>query len=134
MAVFKVIVWVLGAIAILTGANDLLRGGSVEGDFGALGELAKDPTLNFTVRFQGAIWMGFGALLILFASNVAAYRVPLACALCIVIVGGLGRVASIVQLGRPAVEATTLYMILGIELVLVPALLVWHLVRGPTGS
>jgi hypothetical protein len=64
--IFKIIVWICGIIAIVTGANDFWNGAFVKGDFGDLGEHVNGPMLNFTMRFLGAIWMGFGALLILF--------------------------------------------------------------------
>jgi len=126
--VFKAIVWVLGLIAISTGANDLWNGAKVQGDFGSLGESSSDPTLNFTIRFLGAIWMGFGALLILFASNLSAYGLPLIVTFLIVIVGGLGRVFSIYQYGIGEGKEIMSYSILGVELILVPALLIWFLV------
>jgi len=76
--IFKLIVGLLGLIAIISGANDFWNGAAVEGDFGKnLGGLQKDPTLNFTLRFLGAIWMGFGFLLFLFAYDLPRYKVAL---------------------------------------------------------
>jgi len=69
MLIFKIIVVILGLIAVGTGLNDYWRGAAVEGDFGKkLGTLTSDPTLNFTIRFLGGIWMGFGFLLYLLSS------------------------------------------------------------------
>jgi hypothetical protein len=125
MIVFKVIVWICGIIAILTGANDFLNGASAKGDFGDLGKHVNGQMLNFTIRFLGAIWMGFGALLILFASNLKQYEIALMVAFCFVILGGIGRIISIAQHGVAKGQEMTVYGILGIELVLVPALLLW---------
>jgi len=126
--VFKIIVWVCGAIALLTGANDFWNGAAAKGDFGNLGAHAAGPLVNFTIRFMGAIWMGFGALLILFATNLSQYKLPLTIAFCFVVLGGLGRVISIVKHGMAEGHEIAAYGILGVELVLIPALLIWLLV------
>ncbi len=125
MIAFKIIVCLLALIAIVTGANNLWNGASVQGDFGSLGELARDPILNFTIRFLGAIWMGFGVLLILFASNIDAYKTPIIFSFLIIIIGGVGRIASIYQFGVPEGREIISYAIIAIEVVLVPALLAW---------
>jgi hypothetical protein len=132
MLAFKIIVGILGAIAIFTGANDFWNGASVTGDFGNLGANAKDPQLNYTIRFLGAIWMGFGVLLILFVLNLARYETPLIIAFIIVIIGGIGRVISVVQFGIAEGNHIIVYTTLGVELVLVPALLVWFLLMDKT--
>jgi hypothetical protein len=132
MLVFKIIVGLLGVIAILTGANDFWNGASVTGDFGNLGANAKDPQLNYTIRFLGAIWMGFGVLLILFVTNLVRYEIPLIIAFIIVILAGIGRVISILQFGIAEGNHIIVYATLGVELVLVPALLVWLLMMDKT--
>jgi len=126
MFYFKIIVGILGLIALTTGANDFWNGAAVKGDFGKhLGELENDPTLNFTIRFLGAIWMGFGVLLILFATDLDRYKIALMVSFGIVIVGGLGRVISIYKHGIEKGNEAMAYGILGVELLLVPALLIW---------
>lgn len=130
MMVFKVLVWVCGLILISAGANDALRGAVVRGDFGELGELARSPMLNFSIRFLGTVLAGFGALMILFASDLTRYRTPLILAFSVVILGGLSRVASILQYGMAEGHEFTVYAILAVELVLVPALLIWLLIAG----
>lgn len=126
--IFKIIVWILGLIAITTGANDFWNGAAVQGDFGKnLGEQVNDPTLNFTLRFLGAIWMGFGILLILFATDLEKYRIPLLVSFDIVILGGIGRAISIYKHGIETGNETTAYAILSVELLLVPILLIWFL-------
>jgi len=126
--IFKIIVGILGVIGIFTGANDFWNGAAVEGDFGKhLGENVNDPTLNFTLRFLGAIWMGFGILLILFASDLERYKTALLVSFGIVIFGGIGRVISIIKHGIEPGNETTAYAILSVELILVPILLIWLL-------
>lgn len=125
---FKIIVAILGVIAITTGGNDFWKGAAVKGDFGKdLGETVNHPTLNFTIRFLGAIWMGFGALLILFITDIDQYYYPLLMSFGFVILGGIGRVVSIRQHGTEDGFKTTAYSILAVELILVPILTVWLL-------
>lgn len=123
--VLQILIVVCGLIGFMTGANDWLRGASVKGDFGELGDYKNSPTLNFTIRFLGGIWMGFGALLMLFATDPDRYKPALILALVFVILAGLGRVASMVKLGFNAGSRATAYAILAVELVLIPILLVW---------
>lgn len=129
MLIFRIIVCILGLIGLFTGANDLWKGAAVKGDFGELGPMTDDPTLNFTLRFLGAIWMGFGGLLILFASNLERYKVALLVSFIIVIIGGLGRLFSVIRLGITKGNETMVYSILSVELLLVPVLLGWLLFR-----
>jgi len=129
MLAFRIIVGILGIIAIATGVNDLWNGASVEGDFGKnLGESLKDPTLNFTIRFLGAIWTGFGALLILFVTDTKRYDYALIIAFIFIIIGGIGRFISTKQFGIEKGNEIMSYSILSVELVLVPILLIWYVV------
>jgi len=126
--IFRIITGILGLIAITTGLNDFWKGAAVKGDFGKnLGELVNDPTLNFTLRFLGAIWMGFGILLILFVSDVQKYKTALLASFIIVIIGGIGRVISIIKHGIASGNETMSYSILAVELIIVPILLGWLL-------
>ncbi len=125
--VFRIIVVILGLIGLFSGANDLINGASVKGDFGDLGSDATKPMLNFTIRFLGAIWAGFGAMFILFSTNLKRYDVALIMALVIVIIGGIGRFISTQQFGIESINKTTVYFILATELVVVPLVLGWYL-------
>jgi len=126
---FRIIVVILGLIGFFTGVNDFWNGANVPGDFGKhLGQTVKDPTLNFTLRFLGAIWAGFGALLILFSTDLKRYDIALILALVVVIVGGIGRFISTKQFGIEKGNEIMSYAIMGVELVIVPVLLIWYLV------
>lgn len=125
---FRIVVVILGLIGFFTGANDLLNGASVKGDFGDLGDMTNNPMLNFTIRFLGAIWSGFGALLILFSTDLKRYDIALIAALVFVIIGGIGRFISTQQFGIESTSKTTVYMILATELCIVPIVLIWYLV------
>jgi len=122
---FKVIVCILGLIAIATGVNDFWRGAAVKGDFGELGVLVNDPTLNFTLRFLGGIWMGFGVLLIFFVTDLDRYKIALLISFGLVVIAGLGRVISIVKHGMTSGSEAMQYGILAVELLVVPALAIW---------
>ena len=127
--VFRIIVAILGLIGLVTGINDFIEGASAKGDFGNLKEMTNTPMLNFTIRFLGAIWAGFGALLILFSTDLERYDIALIIALAFVIIGGIGRLISIKQFGVDSINKTTVYVILIIELIVVTVVLVWYLLR-----
>lgn len=129
MLIFRIIVGILGLIALFTGVNDLWNGAAVQGDFGKhLGNNVTDPTLNFTIRFLGAIWMGFGGLLILFITDVKRYDYAIIMAFVIIIIGGIGRFISTRQFGIEKGNEIMSYAILSVELLLVPILLIWYVI------
>ena len=130
MKFFKIIVIGLGLIAIGTGVMDFVSSVSAQSDFGAiLGNAVNDPILNNTFRFFSAVWLGFGVLLILFSTNLAKYRTALNVSFAFVILGGLGRVWSIVQFGWVEEFSGPMCFILFVELLLVPALTLWMSVK-----
>jgi hypothetical protein len=124
----------LAAIPLLTGAFDLVMGLAGRGLLGA--ELApegfRDPVLNSQIRFFGAMWLGYGVVLLLIASDVEKYSSLLRAMVAVTFLAALGRVASIVQFGLPSpglvgarafVIGTT-----AIEIVGMPLLWWWHAV------
>lgn len=126
MLIFKLIVWLLGLIAIGTGIMDFWHGVAAQEALGAqLGEGFGDPALNNIFRFFAAIWIGFGVFLILFTTDLAKYYAALVVAFLVTVLGGIGRLMSIVQFGVVEGRQQMSWAIVGIELVLVPALLVW---------
>ena len=124
---FKIIVAILGLIGLFTGMNDFIRGAGEKGDFENLADTASKPMLNFTIRFLGAIWAGFGALLILFITDLKRYDIALIMALSFIIIGGIGRCISIKQFGVDNINKTAVYIILIVELIIVTAVLIWYL-------
>lgn len=129
--VFKALVIICGIIALVTGANDLWRGASVKSAFGDLGDYENTPMLNFTIRYYSVIWMSFGAFMILFVLNLQKYDTALMLAFGFVILGGLGRVMSLIKTGMPeAQHVSTVYSILAVELLLIPSLLIWLVVAA----
>jgi hypothetical protein len=126
MLFFKLIVGFLGLIAIGTGIMDFWHGVAAQEALGAeLGKGFRDATLNNIFRFFAAIWIGFGVFLILFTTDLARYYFALILAFLITVLGGMGRVMSIVEFGISEGREQATWAIVGLELILVPLLLVW---------
>jgi hypothetical protein len=121
----KVVVRVLCLVPLLTGLVDLalgagaLRAVSVDLPLAAL----ESATLNSQLRFFGAIWFGFGILLWVVAGDLVQHATWFRLMCWILILSGVGRLASMMQFGLPAppfIGATFL------ELAGIPLLLIWH--------
>lgn len=69
--------------------------------------------------------MGFGVLLILFISDLEKYKIALITSFGIVIIGGIGRLISVMKLGVEQGNLTMAYSILAVELLIVLVLLAW---------
>jgi hypothetical protein len=80
------------AFAILTGATDIIDGVRLLIGSGArLEAVAHDPVLNSQIRYLGAVWGGFGAILWWFSNDLQARRRPLEILCAAVFIGGIGR-------------------------------------------
>ena len=81
-----------GAFAILTGAADIIDGVRLLIGSGArLEDIARDPVLNSQIRYLGAVWGGFGAILWWVSNDVMDRRRTLEILCAAVFVGGIGR-------------------------------------------
>lgn len=128
MTAFRWAVRALALIALLTGAGDVIVGLSGQQMIGAaLEEGYGDPLLNSQIRYLGAVWFGFGLLLWYCLGDLPRHATLLRGALLIVFLGGLGRVASVVQFGFPPSEFGRSFVIgaTAIEIVGMPLLLLW---------
>lgn len=126
MRLFKFFVWILGLIAIGTGIMDFWGGApAMEGLGAKLGDGFSDPGLNNVFRFFAAIWIGFGVFLIYFTTDLDRYYRPLAIAFVTAAVGGIGRIMSINEFGLPEGRETVIWSIVALEVIFIPALLVW---------
>lgn len=131
--VFRVILCLLGLIAIGTGFMDFWYGVAAQEGLGAvLGEGADDAALNNTFRFFSAIWMGFGVFLILFSTDLKHYFTALITAFLIVIAGGIGRLMSVNEFGVTVGRETGTWAIIILEIVIIPLLLVWLIKMKPS--
>lgn len=128
MKAFRVVVRALAVLALLTGAVDVLIGLPGQQKIGAaLAEGYADPLLNSQLRYLGSVWFGFGVLLWHCLGDLPKYASIVWGAFIIVFIGGLGRVASVLQFGFPPSELGRNFVILAtaIEIVGMPLLLVW---------
>jgi len=130
MIAFRTALYLLAGLALLTGAIDLLLGLKGQKAIGAdLSPKAfDDALLNSQLRYLGAIWFGFGGLLLLCLTDLGKYSVLLQGALAVVFLGGLGRIASMIQFGLPAASRGKALVIAAtaIEIIGAPGLLWWQ--------
>ena len=127
---FRTTVYLLALVPLLTGALNIGLGLQAQGLIGA--QLSpdgfRDPLLNSQIRFYGAIWFGFGVLLWICLSDINKYALLLRGSLAIVFLGGVGRIASLIQFGFPSEALSTAFVIavVAIEIIGMPLLLWWH--------
>lgn len=128
MKAFRTLVRALALLALITGAVDVLIGLSAQQMIGAaLEEGYGDPLLNSQVRYLGSIWFGFGVLLWYCLGDLDRHAAIVRGALLIVFLGGLGRLASVLQFGFPPSEFGRSFVIVAtaIEIIGMPLLLLW---------
>jgi len=133
MKVFKAVIYIFAAIALLTGASDLIQGLESQRGYGATltDQGFADPMVNNVFRFFSGLWFGTGILFLLFVRDLDRYKPALIALLSVVVIGGLGRVLSIVQLGMPENSSGYALVIVGLiaELVISPILIAWLLFK-----
>jgi hypothetical protein len=125
MRALIILVRLLCLIPLGTGALDLLLGGRALSTVGTqlTAEALADPSLNSQLRFFGAIWLGFGVLLWHASSDLKAHATGFRLLCAALILSGIGRLISLLQLGVPAAPFVAA---MGVELVVMPAVLWWH--------
>lgn len=125
MQYFRITLLILAIVPLITGVVDLLLGAQAINTLGpALSvESLENATLNSQLRFFAAIWLGYGAGLIIVAMDVEKHVVLFRLLAIFLFLSGIGRLASIVQFGMPA---PPLVVATGIELVFIPILYIWH--------
>ena len=107
-----------GLVAITTGVIAIVGGidtfpGSPEGE---------NPADN-EGRFLNGIWVGFGALILWVVPRVERETTLVRILAAAIFLGGLARLASIIDVGEPA---DLQYVLMGIELVLGPLVIAWQ--------
>ncbi|MEQ8799409.1 MAG: DUF4345 domain-containing protein [Salinisphaeraceae bacterium] len=130
MKAFKTVVLLLAALAIVTGAADMLLGVPGQAALGVQlsAEAANDAVLNSQFRFLAAIWLGLGLLLCLCVFRLERYGPVLDGVLAVVFLGGVGRILALVDQGFPDTVFSIGFVVLAIavEIVGMPALIGWH--------
>lgn len=133
MRIFKALCYFFAAIALITGGNDFLNGLEAQRSLGATlsDQGFADPLVDNVFRFFSALWVGVGVMFVLFVHDLARYRPAMAALLGIIILGGLGRVISIAQLGLPEHPGALALVGAGLlaELVISPVMLWWLMMR-----
>ncbi|NBR32644.1 MAG: DUF4345 domain-containing protein [Sphingomonadaceae bacterium] len=134
MKLVKITTALLSLIALLTGAMDVIVGvaGQANIGVGAAAAAPFDPVLDSQVRFLGAVWLGLGAVQLFCLGDLRRYGAILQLCFAIVVLGGIGRVLSLIQVGQPTSGTGPSFILvaLAIELVLVP--LAWLTFRRAT--
>lgn len=133
MRALATVLKLLAPVPVAIGAGHALFALRMDALLGANVDAAAlaDPVLDSQNRFYGVIFAGLGPLIWLSASDPRRYRWVLRAVGGAIAVGGVARLLSIALRGlpSPAVLALT-----AIELVAVPALLLWHEVELRKGE
>lgn len=124
MKFVRTIAVLLSLIALLTGAMDVIVGVAGQANIG-VGTPATapfDPVLDSQVRFLGAVWLGLGAIQLVCLVDLRRYGAILQLCFAIIVLGGIGRALSLLQVGQPASGMGPAFIVVAlvIELVLVP--------------
>lgn len=125
MRTFTIFLKALAPIPVLVGLSHLLMGLGSDALLGAKlpMEVLSDPVLDSQNRFYGVVFIGYGVLIFLCASDVQKYSSVLRIVASFIFLGGFGRLVSIALFGLPTPQVIAL---IAIELVGVPLLLWWH--------
>lgn len=138
MRVFKIVVYIFAAIALITGTSDLVHGLASQRTFGvALTDSGfADPMLDNMFRFFSGLWFGVGILFILFVRELERYKPAMIALLAIIVLSGLGRILSIFQYGLPDNSRGIALIFVGLlaEVIISPVLLWWLLARHRSAS
>lgn len=129
MLVFKVLIYFMAAICLITGTNEFLNGFIAFKDLGAnlTDEGFADPLMNNVIRFFAAMWMGVGILFIVFNQDLERYKPALLALFGIVFLGGIGRIMSVVEFGMPETSSGVGLVVSGVivEIVVIPVMAWW---------
>lgn len=125
MSAFVLVIRLLAPITILAGFSHVVLGLNADVLLGANApaELRSDPVLDSQNRFYGTIFMGYGVLLFLCATDLRKYALLFRILGGFIFLGGIARLISAALHGLPAPPVVGLIVI---ELVVVPLLLWWH--------
>ena len=133
MRIFTAICYLFAAIALTTGASDLIQGLASQRAYGAnLTDAGfADPMVGNVFRFFAGLWFGTGIMFVLFVRDLDRYKPAMIALLGIVSIGGLGRILSIYQYGLPDNSMGTALIFFGLfaEVIVSPIMLWWLVSR-----
>lgn len=123
---FKWVVAVIAIIPLFTGVGDMLNGVASQLMFGMVDSIAvTDPLLNSSFRFFAALWFGVGVFFLLFISNLKKYYTALMVLFALIILGGIARISTAIELGFPEAGIAMIVVAITIEIIVIPLLAVW---------
>ena len=116
------VLWVVSTFVILTGLLDVF--GGIEG-LRTLDRYLPGPyrTIDTQMRFLGAIWLGFGVMLVRIIPTIEQQTSQFRFMMASIFLGGIGRVLSLITLGAPPAFFVGLMLL---ELLGAPALVFWQ--------
>jgi len=131
MRTFTIVIYIFAAIALITGASDLIQGLTSQKSFGATMPSEGFAIVDNVFRFFSGLWIGVGVLFIIFIRDLDRYKPAMIALLFIVVLGGTGRIISIIQYGMPQHPAGIGLVSAGLiaEVIVTPVLLWWLIGR-----
>jgi len=131
MRIFTIIIYIFAAIALITGASDLIQGFASQESFGATMPDDGFAIVDNVFRFFSGLWIGVGVLFVIFIRDLDRYKPAMIALLFIVLLGGFGRIISIIQYGMPQHPSGLGLVTAGLiaEVIVTPALLWWLIGR-----
>ncbi|MBF0470812.1 MAG: DUF4345 domain-containing protein [Gammaproteobacteria bacterium] len=113
-------------VAIITGLGTLVLGVEFNRQMGVQSGF-HDPALNFQIRHLGAIWFGYGWLILYCLRDLQQRYHLLNMALVVLAAGGIGRVITLIQFGLPEIMVGKILAVLSvtIALLLAPVMIFW---------
>jgi Domain of unknown function (DUF4345) len=130
MRAFRTAIILLALIPLLTGALDLILGLPAARPLGLDLPLpdVRDAFLNSEMRSLGAIWMGVGVILLYAAADLERRAFLAKLVLVMLLIGGLGRLASVIEFGLPQAPVGKLFVVAttGSQLLIPCILLAWQ--------
>jgi hypothetical protein len=123
--ILTVVIYLLGATAIVTGLLAIIGGPAAE-----LGGKAAVASVDSQFRYANVFWLAAGIILCWTARKPLERALVTRTILVIAAVAGLARIISIVAVGLPH---PFFLVTLGLELVVTPLIIVWHSRVFPVG-
>jgi Domain of unknown function (DUF4345) len=125
MQAFATVLKLLAPIPVLVGVMHLVLGPASDVLLGARATdtLLGDPVLDSQNRFYGVVFMGYGALLFLCATDVRRHATLFRILAGFIFLGGVARLLSMALRGVPSAPVVALTVV---ELAGIPLLLWWH--------
>ena len=109
----QVLLYILAAMALITGALEVFMGISSQLLFGAElpPEVLVEPVFNSQYRFTSLMWFGMGFFILIFVRDLKRYEAPIKLLLWLVLIAGIIRIPTMLQYGLPENQFGLYYII-----------------------